>query len=206
MKKIFLICILHTQLILAQTQILPLFKPTDRYVTGAYYKDTFNDFDNFTGTWKHTNGATSLTVKLQKVEQYYSATSDRYFDYVIGGYQYIENGVEKINTLHQLTDSNFSLYSYSILGNILNTAADNPACNICDPFQRRLILQFEDPTRAIITGLYGEIILRRVDSGGQQKIEMRLRQVGNITYIEGNPPQFESFNVPWGSYTLIKID
>ena len=50
-----------------QTPILPLFTDLDNEnIPGAYFKDTYNDFDSFTGTWVYSNGSTQLKITLQK--------------------------------------------------------------------------------------------------------------------------------------------
>ena len=67
-------------------------------------------------------------------------------------------------------------------------------------------LAFKDPTRTEVEGLGGRIVLRRVDSGGVQKIELWLRQTGNITYVGNNLPPYDSFNLPWGKYVLTKVN
>jgi hypothetical protein len=191
----------------AQTPVVSLFD-TEEYgdLAGAYYKDTYNDFNNFTGTWEYVNGPAVLKIVLQKKLQTYSTSGNFYRDMVVGGYQYIENGIEKVNTLNQLSDNSLEVYEYSIVGNTINVASNVPLCAECPPEQKRLLLDFKDPTRTADINLYGEIILRRVDSGGVQKIELWLRQRGNIIYIDGTPPPYTSFNVPWGKYVLTKVE
>lgn len=179
-------------------QIIPLRGQTN-FTKNAYYKDTFNDFDNFTGTWKYTSGTTELIIILQKQASCYDEISQSHEDVVYGEYKYIENGVEKINTLPNLATVPDDRYLHNIVGNNIM-----PLCNTCPVDQRQLILMFSDPTRAHINGLYGRIALKRVDSGGQQKLVIRLTSTGNIALVDGNPPEFDSFNVPWGTYVLVK--
>lgn len=187
----------------AQT-IIPILSETYEDPTGGYLKDTFNDFDNFTGTWQYNSGGTTLTITLKKKINFYNASDNFHEDIVYGEYQYVENGVEKINTLSALVSPFPDPYSHNIEGNIINTSTAFPICTTCPPDQKRLHLSFSDPTRANINGLTGEIILRRVDSGGQQKLELWLRSAGHITYNEANPPQYTDLNVPWGTYVLTK--
>lgn len=188
----------------AQT-ILPLFGETPR-VPGAHYKDTFNDFDNYTGTWKFTSGTTELTIVLRKELHYHNTFSNKYQDIVYGEYKYILNGVEKINTMQALTTIPVDPFSNNIVGSGLNTVENYPVCTTCPAGQKRLSLSFTDPTRAHISGLRGRVTLRRVDAGGQQKLEMWLRSDGNISYKEGNPPEYDQLNVPYGKYILTKVN
>jgi hypothetical protein len=178
-------------------QIMPL---RDKNLTkNVYFKDTFNDFDNFTGTWKYTSGTTELIITLNKQASYFNDISQSQEDIIYGEYKYIENGVEKINTLSNLFSVPADRYSHNIVGNRLI-----PACSTCPLNQWDLTLLFKDPTRRHIKGLSGRIFLKRVDSGGQQKLEMRLTSTGSIALVNGNPPEFDSFNIPWGTYVLVK--
>jgi hypothetical protein len=80
----------------------------------SYYKDINNELNNFEGTWLYTNGSTSLKLKLVKSTQYFNGSF--YEDLLIGGYQYIKDGVEKINTLTDANNSSIGRNA-SILGN-----------------------------------------------------------------------------------------
>ncbi len=62
---LFAIAVLFSFSCKAQTLVKSLYED-DTDITGAYYKDLYNDFDNFVGTWIYTNGSTSLTITLQK--------------------------------------------------------------------------------------------------------------------------------------------
>lgn len=57
-----------------------------------YIKDTENVYDSFEGTWQWTNGTSTFTVKLQKVEHWKAPNDNYYSDLILGGYRYIENG------------------------------------------------------------------------------------------------------------------
>ncbi|RZL66646.1 MAG: hypothetical protein EOO93_05385, partial [Pedobacter sp.] len=101
----------------AQTPIRSLY--TDAQNTpGAYYKDLFNDLNNFEGTWLYTNGGTSLTITLQKkvIQNYNDGYIIYYEDILVGGYSYVENNIPKINTLSQLQSNLPNSYSYHIVG------------------------------------------------------------------------------------------
>ena len=70
----------------AQTPLLSLYDDQYGKVAGAYYRDAFNDLNNFEGTWQLVNGTTTLKIVLQKKIQYYNDFSDLYTDMLIGEY------------------------------------------------------------------------------------------------------------------------
>ena len=207
MKNIFLILsITFFCSCKAQTLILPLFNnPNYGDTHGAYYKDLNNDLNAFVGTWELVNGSTSLKIIIQKKLQNYSEMNNIYRDMLIGEYKYISNGIEKVNTLANITNSG-NVYAHNIVGNIIIKNDNFPSCPECNLNEKRVSLMFDDPTITDVEGLDGEIIIRRVDIDGVQKIKVWLRPTGNITYIEGNPPTSTSFNVPWGEYILTKVN
>ena len=208
MKKLFLfITVLYICAARSQTPVLPLFdNPEYGEVWGAYYKDIDNDFSNFIGTWEYINGATSLKIVIKKKSECPDSQNKMYEDFLIGAYRYIENGVEKVNTLSQMNDSTLGVYSHSIFGNLIIKNTSPPVCNDCGLNERRVNLTMHDPTRENIVGLSGSLVLKRFDAGTIQKIKMNLRQEGNIIYIDGNPPQYNSLSVPWGEYILTKVN
>ncbi|WP_288979870.1 DUF6705 family protein [uncultured Flavobacterium sp.] len=108
-----------------------------------YIKDTEHVYDNFAGTWQWTNGTSTFTIKLQKVE-YWKAPNDNYYkDLILGGYRYEENGnvlVDKLNfttsfTIDPATWVDFAEMIGSIsypdineLGMIVNDYIKNKSC------------------------------------------------------------------------------
>ena len=190
----------------AQITTLPLYSSED-YEDGVdiYYKDTFNDFDNYTGTWEYVNGTTSLRIVFEKKLLYHDAFDNNYRDLLIGEYRYIENGVEKINTLPLLTNPPLDLIEHTIVGSSIIGNDNFPICSDCSNGQKRVVLSFEDPLRNNVEGLFGNLIVRRVGAGSVQQIKIELRQRGNILVIDNIPPLYSSFNVPWGEYTLTKV-
>jgi len=88
---------------------------------GAYVKDTDGKLDVFLGTWKWTNGNDEFTVVFVKKLMYDGEGTNKYQkDIVMGGYRYINNGVEITNTLNFTTSfdvndiSTFSNYAHII--------------------------------------------------------------------------------------------
>ena len=66
----------------------------DVKVPGTYYQD--NVINNYVGTWKWTNGTDEFTIVLVKKKRVLDTYS---VDILSGGYRYVKNGVEQINTL-----------------------------------------------------------------------------------------------------------
>lgn len=203
MKQLLLI--LAFVCLCCNAQTLPLYYPDNYNVTGAYYKDMDNDLDKFTGTWEYINGTTSLRIVIEKRTEYYNSFGI-YEDILVGEYRFIENGIEKINTLSKISDDSDGEIVHNIFGNIIIKKTAPPVCNDCGANERRVNLTILDPSRSDIVGLSGDIVLRRVDVGAIQKISLNLRQVGNIIYIDGNPPQYQTLSVPAGDYILTKVN
>lgn len=85
-------------------------------ISGAYYKDINNLLDPYVGTWLYSNGADTLKIKLRKVTMTPSINNS-YKDLIVGEYQYVANGVEKINTLNNFNTDYPMQYAHNISGN-----------------------------------------------------------------------------------------
>jgi hypothetical protein len=188
----------------AQT-VVPLFGEGYKSIDGAYHKDTYNDLDAFTGTWEYTTGRTKLVVTIRKATKYHNELATMYEDLLYGEYKYIEKGVEKINTL-PIFDTKAGVYDHNIWGNGIITAEDLPLCKGCPPGQTRVVLNFSDPGRIDIEGFSGAVVLRRVDEGTEQKIELVLHNNAEVPFVNGAPQKFTSFTVPFGTYILKRTD
>lgn len=215
MKKLlipfcFLLCI-STQ---AQTTIIPLYDTNsdlnfnDRS-NGEYHKDTFNDFNLFEGTWLFTNGNTSLKIVLDKVIKHHVAYDDTnyYKDILIGEYQYIENGVEKVNTLGSL-NLNIDPYENNISGSIIRKYNPNisNACYNCNPGDVQVLLDFEEPgVNIMLSNL--RILLRHFTENGTEKLEAVFVEMGSPTRNLNDNKPLDEYSIPFppgSSYILIK--
>ena len=66
----------------------------DIIVPGTYYQD--NIINNYVGTWKWTSGTDEFTITLVKKKK----NNDEFsVDILSGGYRYVKNGLEVVNTL-----------------------------------------------------------------------------------------------------------
>lgn len=204
--KILLVVLITSQIGFSQTVIKSLYDDVYGTEPGAYYKDTYNDYDQFVGTWKHISGNDTLTVVLQKKVMGFvdRATGGIYVDDLIGEYRYVENGVEKINTLSNLLINYENPYSYSISGgSIYKYIEGKPyVCAGCQPGEVRVTLFFSDPDFNVLGVTPRITFLHRIENGVEKLIGF-LYYEGNFSTINGVSNQ-QDLSVPFGPYTLIK--
>src|SRR5690554_6781696 len=210
MKKILLtFTILLTIVCKAQSPVKSLYDDVFESNSGAYYKDIYNDLNRFVGTWIYTDGTTSLTIVLQKKEMKYNNIlgNNFYEDLLVGEYQYIENGIEKINTLPNLQNLSFDVYDHNIIGNIISkpiSGVEENLCYNCGPNEIKVLLSFSDPERDIL-GYEPEMIFHHYIENGVEKLRLNFRTIsGPATGLNGEENQFYEYNIPFGVYILIK--
>ena len=165
-------------------------------LTGAYYKDLNNNLIPFVGTYLYTSGNTSLKIVLQKKTM--SSVNNRYFhDYLIGEYRYVNNGIEVINTLNNLSQNFSNAWNYNIGGNLLITQG-NTGCFDCEPNE----IAWRGSLIDTSTHNSAQMIIRRITVNGTPAIKiwvmwrMRAKRPGDA------PLQDPSF--PGGYHTLLK--
>lgn len=141
--------ILSANLINGQTPIIPIFQGdgSSGQVENAYYKDTYNDYDRFEGTWRYANNGDTLEIVLKKKEmQYIKSLPKNYFeDILIGEYRYVENGIEKLNTLDNLNINFNDPYNYNIVGGIIrkyDPSLPSGYCAGCEPGDVKVLLDY----------------------------------------------------------------
>lgn len=175
----------------AQSPIIDLQDRDGTRLDGAYYKDVYNKLNPFEGTWLYTNGTTSLKIVL--IKKYIKPAGNYFQDLIIGEYQYIENGVEKFNSLTDLNTVYPNDYYHKIWGNFIPYTAS--------PFDEviagevRLNLCFGD-------NMGGTIDIRRKMVGNQPAIQImrRARQY----HVRVGDPIIYPILPPEVIYTLIK--
>jgi hypothetical protein len=166
-------------------------------IEGAYYEDTDDNLNQFEGEWLYSNGNTSLKFVL--VKKVYAHTVNYHEDILIGEYQYIEDGVEKVNTLNLLDTVYPNQAQHRIAGSGLISNTSPPVCLDCLSNQKRIRLTIRDP----VNQRNGSMVARTKSENGQEKLIIKIRYQGLI-YDEslGTPPSV--FSLPGGTYTLIK--
>jgi len=175
----------------AQTPIIDLQDWRGQIIPNMYLKDTNNVLNPFEGTWIYTNGNTSLKIILVKKNMTYSP--NYYEDLIIGEYQYIENGIEKFNSLSDINavlqyenrhkiDGNFIPYTSSPFDEVIAGEV-------------RLNLNFRD-------NMGGTIDIRQKMVGNQPAIQImrRARQY----HVRVGDPIIYPILPPEVIYTLIK--
>lgn len=182
----------------AQTPVIDISQSELGLPNGYYMKDIYNLLNPFEGVYQYTNGNTLLKIVLvKKIQQY---NGKYYEDLIIGEYQYIENGIEKINTLNQINTVYSNQIIHKIDGNLLinNNARISP-CTDCLPNEKRLLASIMDP----ISKKYADLIMRRTSENNQEIMKIVITYPSAGPYIESEGPGL-AFSLPLGQLTLIK--
>jgi hypothetical protein len=159
----------------------------------SYYKDINNELNNFEGTWLYTNGSTSLKLKLVKSTQYFNGSF--YEDLLIGGYQYIKDGVEKINTLTDANDSSIGRNA-SIRGNNIYSNCKYLPVDDCIEGEKNLHMSIDDVTSE---GHIGDLRLFKREIGGQDVLKANII-MNYLSSISGPTP---APTLPWEMRNII---
>jgi len=176
----------------AQSPVLPLDDMGAYDQTNAYYKDLDNELDDFVGTWLYTDGDTSLKIILKKEEMHFNG---RYYeDLIVGEYQYIEDGVEKINTLTDL--NTVQGFEHEINGNNIYKDCIFLPVSDCIEGETRLGVILSDP----ITNHQASTLLHKRTVNGQEALNVFM----SFSYSGDVTPKPDP-TMPWQKeYLLIK--
>lgn len=215
MKKILLLFILLSISCKSQTLIYPISSINYGSIENAYYKDTSNFLNQYTGTWLYVNGNTSLKIILQKKQMCHmtSGPKEYYTDYIIGEYQYIYNGTEVINTLNNLQVNHNNVFNYNINGNIIINNNIFPICTECTNTEMRLTCDFSEPSRNNVVGLSAQMVFRMfldADINNSNAISHKLKVWFYSTSAsygflnDGTPTNIDDYSIPFGEYILTK--
>ena len=196
----------------SQSPIIPRFSSESvGRVEGAYYKDINGFLDQYAGTWLYMNDNVLLKIVLVKKLMFYKVTGFKnyYEDYLIGEYQYIENGVEKVNTLSNLSNTYTDITDYNLYSVAMAKKHSPPSCPECSEDEKRLLLDFNEPSRRNIwNGISNDFVIRKFTENGVTKLKVQFVYTGNglesLNTIDGPPANVNSFSVPYGEYILVK--
>lgn len=200
MKNIFLLSLfLLSTLYKSQSVVIDINDSELGQPNGYYMKDMYNVLNQFQGTYIYTNGNSFFKIVLvKKVKQY---NNSYYEDLIIGEYQYIKNGIEKINTLSNLgTVYNNQFAKHAIAGN--STIYNNTRlwkCPQCNPNEKRLSSIIRDR----ISGRSANFFMRRTNVNGQEVMQVKVNNVSAAIWEEGTPEP-PAFALPTGEFTMIK--
>lgn len=176
-----------------------------------YYKDVDNDFNKFIGVWKWQNGTDSWTIEFKKVVKFETKIKNEvtgqysyeYHDVLVGEYNYVVNGISKVNTLPFSIISNKDPFDYGFFS--LNISTFNrgfPSCNECAPNTRFIIGRIVDVTRP---GLKGVVKMAHFTQNGIEKVRLNVYLYMMDPAIIG--PGYtgpKELTIPEGVYTLVK--
>ena len=183
----------------AQNPIIDITQSELGQPDGYYSKDINNLLDPFQGTYIYTSGNTSFKIIITKKIQQYNG---RYYeDLIIGEYQYIENSVEKVNTLSNLNIvySNQSA-KHAISGKlVVNNNFRRWKCPQCNLNEKRFSGGIKDRS----TNRSAYITMRRTNVNGQEVMQIKISHVMIETHKVGDPLLL-TFSLPLGELTLIK--
>lgn len=185
----------------AQSPIIDINDRQSELVDGAYLKDVYNELDKFVGTWLYSNGTILLEIRFQKKTQVFN--DSWYEDLLVGEYRYVENGVEKINTLSNLDNQNNldSPYAHNLVGSPILLKYEFPGCPDCDPNEKRVKVSFTDPS-SNLEHLKGRMYMGlRYINDIPEKIQIHFAKKGTAIVEDGAP---QEPTVPFGTYLLIK--
>jgi hypothetical protein len=105
--------------------------------------------NRFVGEWKCEQGLDTLIVKIVKKEMQFIDYGyiSVYEDFLVAEYRYVENGIEKINTLPNLLINHSTPFKYNIVANIIiKPVPNNPSvCPNCGPNDVMVQGPFRDP-------------------------------------------------------------
>jgi hypothetical protein len=199
MKKIIFITVFIVALYncKAQSPILNMEADTKYDApNNSYYKDVNNVLNNFEGTWLYTNGNTSLKIKLVKSIKFFN--SKFYEDLLIGGYQYIKDGVEKINTLSDANSPSIGRNA-SIRGNNIYNNCKYLPINDCIEGEKNLDLSINDIP---LNGHIGDLRLFKRTINGKEVLKANI-VMNYYRDINGRAPDP---TLPWQmeNFVLIK--
>lgn len=198
MKQLFKIITFFAVAFSCKAQNLPVLDISERDGwndnSRVYYKDTHNLLDPFVGTYVYTNGTTSLKIVLQKKTMSYNSVY--YEDMLIGEYQYIENGIEKINTLNKLDIDYINKSNHSIDGGIIMT--QGAGCNDCLPDEKAVYVGLVESSTHNTAG----ILIRRTTENGIPAIKIFV--MWDMRYKKETDPMPPRASFPGGEYILTK--
>ena len=183
----------------AQTPILDISDSGTGLPNGYYLRDNNNLLNTFEGTYQYTNGNTILKIVLvKKIQQY---NQEFYEDLIIGEYQYIENGIEKINTLTEINNIYIEQRFHKIDSNFLvNNNFKLFPCLDCFSNEKRLYASILDPS----TNSYADIVIRKTIINGQEALKINIINFKKgLTIVNGIATE-SNFSLPLEEYVLIK--
>ncbi len=194
----------------AQSPILNLYTQRLGEIENAYYKDVTNLHNQFVGTWVYIDANKTIRLRFKKREMVYTNYSKGcYVDYLVGEAQYIENGIEKLNSLNNLNINYADIFKYNIVDITKVTYDYYPICNDCPHDVARLLMNYDEATNDD-DGFSRNLFIARVTENGVPKLKIQFAlgtgQSGQSKSNNLVDSTTLDFTVPYGNYTLTKED
>ena len=183
----------------AQSPVLDISDSGTGLPNGYYLRDNNNLLNTFEGTYQYTNSNTILKIVLvKKIQQY---NQEFYEDLIIGEYQYIENGIEKINTLTEINNIYIEQRFHKIDSNFLvNNNFKLFPCLDCFSNEKRLYASIFDPS----TNSYADIVIRKTILNSQEVIKINIINFKKGLIIVNELATEPNFSLSLEEYILIK--
>lgn len=203
MKNILLLLIILSSISIKSQSVIIDIEESGLGQSKDYYKKDINNLlDPFQGTYIYTNGIKTFKIVLQKMIK---QTNGYHFDdMIIGEYQYLENGIEKANTLSNIDiiyahqSVNHGISGISLLWN--NSRLWK--CPQCNPNEKRLGATIRDK----ISGRRADFLMRRTVVNGQEVMQVKIYNITTEAINVDDPSTFNEppFALPTGEFTMIK--
>lgn len=202
MKHILFLFIISFSIIIKSQTVINITDSETGLPDGYYMKDFNNILDPFQGTYVYNNGNISFKITLKKMIK--QPVGLNFEDMIIGEYQYIENGIEKINTLSNLNiiySDQFLKHNIATKYVIKNINSRLWKCPQCNPNEKRLAFILKDK----ISGRRADFLMRRTVINGQEVMQAKIQNISGKVIIVDNPePPQPDFALPKGEFTMIK--
>lgn len=199
---LFLVIALFSITIKSQT-IINITDSEKGLPNGYYMKDLNNLLDPFQGTYIYTNGNKIFKIVLKKMIK--QPSDSHYEDMIIGEYEYVVNGVAKINTLPNLDVIYFDQFLKHGIANkyvIKNIDHRLWKCPQCNPNEKRLSTVIRDE----ISSRRADFFMRRTNVNGQEVMQVNITNISSRIIDVDDPSTFNEppFALPKGEFTMIK--
>jgi hypothetical protein len=192
----------------AQSPIINLSDDSFGETPNAYYKDVNNVYNSFEGIWKYEFGSTLFEIKLRKrLSVFVPGVIPYYEDFLCGEYRYVENGIQKINTITNITNNYLDYYKYNLSGTAIIENNMFPICSNCPANTKRVSMEFNEQGNDD-AGIRAILVLRKITENNIEKLQVKLIKMNPAVNMNKNnlsqPSIFRNFTVPYGEYTLVK--
>lgn len=198
-NTIFLLIVLVSNIIKSQSTIIDITASEAGLPDGYYLKDTNNILNQFEGTYVYSLN-NIFKISLKKIVN--QPVNSHFEDMIIGEYQYIENSIEKINTLSSLNTNysdQFLKHSIASMYILENKNSWLWKCPECNSNEKRLVLRIRDR----LTNRFANLLIRKTIENRQQVLKVKINSVSAAIWEEGTPEP-PAFALPTGEFTMIK--